>query len=92
MVACAVRDANMPALHVPMWLDTGLRLDLAPAFSERPTAICAVLGNQVCVIPVADALYFETKSKCVNMMSANGESLIRTSIKKLLPQIDSSRF
>ncbi len=52
----------------------------------------AAVGNQIRMIPVADVIYFEAADKYVNVVTADSESLIRTSLKELLPQIDGSRF
>ncbi|RZI40642.1 response regulator transcription factor [Herbaspirillum sp. HC18] len=64
----------------------------APAASERLTIIRAAVGNQVRMIPVAEVLYFEATDKYVNVVTPDSESLIRTSLKELLPQLDPSHF
>jgi DNA-binding LytR/AlgR family response regulator len=64
----------------------------APAATERLTIIRAAVGNQVRMIPIADVLYFEATDKYVNVVTADNESLIRTSLKELLPQIDTNQF
>lgn len=63
-----------------------------PAATEKLTMIRAAVGNQVRMIPVADVLYFEATDKYVNVVARDGESLIRTSLKELLPQLDGSQF
>ncbi|OGB26432.1 MAG: DNA-binding response regulator [Burkholderiales bacterium RIFCSPLOWO2_02_FULL_57_36] len=68
---------------------------LAPAASpagERLTMIRAAVGNQIRLIPVADVIYFEATDKYVNVVTADSESLIRTSLKELLPQLDANQF
>jgi DNA-binding LytR/AlgR family response regulator len=60
--------------------------------SEKLNIIRAAVGNQIRLIPVADVHYFEATDKYVNVVTADGESLIRTSLKELLPQLDGSRF
>lgn len=62
----------------------------APA--ERLSLIRAAVGNQVRMIPVADVIYFEALDKYVNVVTAEGEALIRTSLKELLPQLDDKLF
>ena len=62
----------------------------APA--ERLTIIRAAVGNTVRMIPVADVIYFEAADKYVNVATAEGEVLIRTSLKELLPQLDPGVF
>lgn len=63
-----------------------------PTASERLTIIRAAVGNQIRMIPVAEVLYFEATDKYVNVVTADSESLIRTSLKELLPQLDSTVF
>ncbi|WEF33553.1 LytTR family DNA-binding domain-containing protein [Pseudoduganella chitinolytica] len=68
---------------------------LVPAPAARPerlSLIRAAVGNQVRMIPIADVLYFEALDKYVNVVTADGEALIRTSLKELLPQLDDSQF
>ncbi|KRB73594.1 LytR/AlgR family response regulator transcription factor [Noviherbaspirillum sp. Root189] len=59
---------------------------------ERLTMIRAAVGNQIRLIPVDEVQYFEATDKYVNVVTAESESLIRTSLKELLPQLDPSRF
>jgi len=67
---------------------------LAPAAAgaERLTIVRAAIGNQIRMIPVGDVLYFEATDKYVNVVTAESESLIRTSLKELLPQLDPNQF
>jgi DNA-binding LytR/AlgR family response regulator len=64
----------------------------APAAAARLTMIRAAVGNQIRMIPIDQVLYFEATDKYVNVVTAQSESLIRTSLKELLPQLDSSQF
>lgn len=59
---------------------------------EKLRIIRAAVGNQVRMIPVEDVVYFEAADKYVNVVTGDGESLIRTSLKELLPQLDTQRF
>jgi len=63
-----------------------------PAMGERLSVIRAAVGNQIRLIPVDEVQYFEATDKYVNVVTAESESLIRTSLKELLPQLDASRF
>ncbi len=54
--------------------------------------IRAAVGNQVRMIPVDDVVYFEAADKYLRVVTQEGESLIRTSLKELLPQLDPGRF
>ncbi len=64
----------------------------AAATSEYLTLIRALVGNQVRMIPIADVVYFEATDKYVNVVTREGEALIRTSLKELLPQLDDKQF
>jgi DNA-binding LytR/AlgR family response regulator len=63
-----------------------------PLASERLSIIRAAVGNQIRMIPVAEVLYFEATDKYVNVVTADSESLIRTSLKELIPQLDGNQF
>jgi DNA-binding LytR/AlgR family response regulator len=60
--------------------------------AERLTIIRAAFGNQIRMIPVNEVIYFEAADKYINVVTADSESLIRTSLKELLPQLDSNQF
>lgn len=62
------------------------------AASQHLTIIRAAVGNQIRMIPVADVHYFEATDKYVNVVTADSESLIRTSLKELLPQLAPKQF
>jgi len=59
---------------------------------ETLTMIRAAVGNQVRMIPVAEVVYFEASDKYVNVVTADSESLIRVSLRELLPQLDARQF
>lgn len=63
-----------------------------PGAGERLNMIRAAVGNQIRLIPVEEVQYFEATDKYVNVVTAESESLIRTSLKELLPQLEPSRF
>ncbi|MBC3874815.1 LytR/AlgR family response regulator transcription factor [Undibacterium flavidum] len=65
--------------------------NLYPA-SERLTMIRAAVGNQIRMIPVEDVLYFEATDKYINVVCADQASLIRMSLRELLPQLDPQIF
>ena len=60
--------------------------------AQRLTIIRAAVGNQVRMIPVAEVVYFEAVDKYVNVVTRDGEALIRVSLKELLPQLDPDVF
>jgi DNA-binding LytR/AlgR family response regulator len=64
----------------------------AGATSEKLTLIRAAVGNQIRLIPIEEVLYFEATDKYVNVITADSQSLIRTSLKELLPQLDHNQF
>ncbi len=64
----------------------------AAAPVERLQVIRAAVGNQVRLIPVVDVVFFEALDKYINVVTADGEALIRISLKELLPQLDATRF
>lgn len=61
----------------------------APA---RLSIIRAAVGNVVRMIPVAEVVYLEAMDKYVNVVTADSEALIRTSLRELLPQLDETVF
>lgn len=60
--------------------------------AERLSMIRAGVGNQIKLIPIDEVQYFEATDKYINVATANGDALIRTSLKELLPQLDPARF
>jgi DNA-binding LytR/AlgR family response regulator len=60
--------------------------------TERLTMIRAAVGNQIRMIPIADVLYFEATDKYINVVTADQASLIRMSLRELLPQLDQQLF
>jgi len=65
---------------------------MRPATTSPLTMIRAAVGNQIRMIPIADVVYFEASDKYINVVTADSESLIRTSLRDLLQQLDSSQF
>lgn len=51
---------------------------------ELLTVIRAAVGNQIRMIPIIEVIYFEVSDKYINVVTADNESLIRTSLKDLL--------
>lgn len=60
--------------------------------SEKLSIIRAAVGNQIRMIPVSDVLYFEATDKYINVVTAEHSSLIRLSLRELLPQLDNNLF
>ncbi|MBY0243220.1 MAG: LytTR family DNA-binding domain-containing protein [Burkholderiaceae bacterium] len=81
--------ALMPAL-IPT--QAGVSAAAVAPVAERLTLVRAAVGNQVKMIPIGDVVYFEALDKYVNVVTQEGEALIRTSLKELLPQLDDKVF
>lgn len=67
------------------------QLVLAPA----PVAlhwIRAAQGNETCLIPIGEVIYFQSNDKYTSVFTADGESLIRTPMRELREQLDSKLF
>ena len=83
-VAIPAADDNLARLL------TQLQAMTPPA--PRLQMIRAAVGNSVRMIPMADVVYFEALDKYINVVCHDGEALIRTSLKELLPQLDPQQF
>lgn len=64
----------------------------APASSERLHLIKAAVGNHIRMIPIETVLYFEATDKYINVVTRDHASLIRSSLRELLPQLDPQIF
>jgi DNA-binding LytR/AlgR family response regulator len=62
------------------------------AGEERIRVIRAGVGNTVRMIPVADVICMEATDKYVNVVTAEGEALVRMSLRELASRIDGSGF
>jgi DNA-binding LytR/AlgR family response regulator len=60
--------------------------------AQRLGVIQASVGAAIHMVPVAEVLYFEAADKYVRVITAEREYLIRTSLRELLPQLDTQRF
>jgi DNA-binding LytR/AlgR family response regulator len=60
--------------------------------APRLQVIPASVGNSVRMVPVADVVAFEAADKYVRVLLAQGEVLIRTPLKELMPQLDPAVF
>jgi DNA-binding LytR/AlgR family response regulator len=59
---------------------------------ERLAWIRASVGNQVRLIAVDEVSYFQANDKYTSVFTAEGEALIRTSLRELGDQLDPRRF
>ena len=71
---------------------------LLQAASPRPAretllkVVQASVGNSIRLVPVEEVVYFEAADKYVRVVWTEGEVLIRTPLKELLPQLDPQLF
>jgi len=68
------------------------RLANPPASEERTRWITVLRGREIRLITIEDVLCFEADSKYVAVVTAEGESLITTSLKELLRGLDPQVF
>ena len=54
--------------------------------------IRAGVGDTIRMIRIDEVIYLQAADKYVNVVTANGEALIRESLRDLLPRLDPSRF
>lgn len=65
----------------------------APAAAQpRLKVIQASVGNSIRLVPIEEVAYFEAADKYVRVATTDGEVLIRTPLKDLLPQLDPQLF
>ncbi|MBK6008154.1 response regulator transcription factor [Ramlibacter ginsenosidimutans] len=65
----------------------------APAAAQpQLKVIQASVGTTIRMVPIEDVVYFEAADKYVRVVCADGEVLIRTPLKELLPQLDPQLF
>jgi DNA-binding LytR/AlgR family response regulator len=60
--------------------------------AEKLAIIRASVGNEVRMIPIDKVVYFEAADKYINVVTLEGDVLIRTSLRELLPQLDERQF
>lgn len=68
------------------------RLAEAPAAAERMRWITVLSGRDIHLIAIDDVICFEADSKYVAVVTTDGESLITTPLKELLPGLDPNVF
>ncbi|VVE71463.1 Transcriptional regulatory protein YehT [Pandoraea captiosa] len=75
---------------------------VAPSVAPSPVAssvprdylqfVRASVRDEIRIVPVEEICFFEAADKYVVVATADGDLLIRTSLRELLPQLDPSRF
>jgi DNA-binding LytR/AlgR family response regulator len=92
-LATTVRRVQQRLHEAPPQID-GLLRELAAAQPPREHLrwINASSGTEVKVITVDEVCYFQADAKCTIVMTAEGESVIRRSLKELTEQLDPAKF
>ncbi len=63
------------------------------ATAEGPLQVIqASVGNQIRMVPVQEIVYFEAADKYLRVLTDNHEYLLRTPLKELMPQLDTTTF
>ncbi len=90
----ALANRAQPALNFEATLGQlrGLLGATAQAAVAPLKVIQASVGSSIRMVPVADVVYFEAADKYVRVLTASREYLIRTPLKELLPQLDTTLF
>jgi DNA-binding LytR/AlgR family response regulator len=81
--------AGDPAPNLQALLE---RLRASPIAGQHLRWIRAGQGASVKQIAIADVLYFDAEDKYTRVITVEGESLIRTTVRELLEQIDPQNF
>jgi len=63
-----------------------------PGTAKPLSILRAGTGDTVRMIPVEEVCYFQAADKYTSVVTRDGESLIRTPLKELLPQLPAERF
>jgi DNA-binding LytR/AlgR family response regulator len=84
--------ASAPAADLSQLLAQMRALLPEAPLQERLTIIRAAVGSQVRLIPVAQVVLFQAVDKYVNVVTQEGEALIRLSLKDVIGQLDGKQF
>jgi DNA-binding LytR/AlgR family response regulator len=60
--------------------------------AAKLTVVQASVGAAIHMVPIGEVIYFEAADKYVRVITAEREYLIRTSLRDLIPQLDTQRF
>lgn len=89
-------DGTNGAHRTPEANTTNVTNDAPPAPSsssgEYLRFVRASVGDEIRIVPVEEVCFFEAADKYVVVATTDGDLLIRTSLRDLLPQLDPSRF
>lgn len=84
-----LRDAAIPDMRA---LIEQLEARLKPQGARLIRWITASIGDSVRMIGIDEVLYFQAQDKYVKVVTAQGEAVIRTSLKELLGGLDPELF
>lgn len=86
------RDLRQDAATLTRLLDTLAALPKPSAAVEPLTWLTASAGRETRLILIDDVLYFRAELKYTTVVTTEGEALLRSSLRELLPRLDSQRF
>ncbi|VVE89563.1 LytR/AlgR family response regulator transcription factor [Pandoraea bronchicola] len=78
--------------HLEAGAAPGQRAAPVPDTREYLHFVRASVRDEIRIVPVEDICFFEAADKYVVVATADGDLLIRTSLRELMPQLDPSRF
>jgi DNA-binding LytR/AlgR family response regulator len=84
--------SNNDAASLAALLDKLGALPKAAGAAEPLTWLTASSGRETKLILVDDVAYFQADNKYTTVVTADGEALLRTSLRELLPRLDASHF
>ncbi len=86
------RDALPDAVALAALLDKLGALPQQATADEPLTWLTASAGRETRLILIDDVLYFRAEQKYTTVMTADGEALLRSSLRELLPRLDGNTF
>ncbi|HET7125745.1 MAG TPA: LytTR family DNA-binding domain-containing protein [Lysobacter sp.] len=86
------QDAMPDAAQLAVLLDKLGALPAQAGAIEPLTWLTASSGRETKLILVEDVAYFQSDNKYTTVVTADGEALLRTSLRELLPRLDASHF
>ena len=90
LVCALITHAANRGMIADMVHEAKVRLGFPMSPGEK--VIRAGVGNTVRMIPVADVVCFEATEKYVNVVTPEGEALVRMSLRELMARIDPTDF
>ncbi len=88
----AAQAAPADAAHLARLLDTLAALPKPAASIEPLTWLTASTGRETALILVDDVIYFRADHKYTTVVTADGEALLRSSLRELLPRLNGNHF